>query len=338
VAGMFFVNYAGGFEAIPAVFKHHNTYCSYADTIMPQFLFAVGFALRLVMLRNREVLGVAAASRRALRRIGLLFLLGMAFYHLEWDSARWDGLLHPGWKPVTAASLWRDTFQTLVHIAVTSLWVLPVIAGSVRARLVFGVASGLLHLGLSAAFWYDLLHAKRVIDGGPLGFLTWTIPALAGSFAHDFVRTKGAAGSLRPLLLWGAGLMGLGYLISCLGGGGQLAAPPFFPPAGPVDLWAMSQRAGSLSYLTFAAGVAMVVYAGFVWWCDLRRGRSVVFGILGANALAGYLIHALVDVPFSWLREPQSPLWLALLLSAAFIAVSTFLVWLLNRRGWFLRL
>jgi uncharacterized membrane protein YeiB len=33
--GMFFVNFCGRFEVIPAVFKHHNTYCSYADTIMP---------------------------------------------------------------------------------------------------------------------------------------------------------------------------------------------------------------------------------------------------------------------------------------------------------------
>ena len=37
---------------VPAIFKHHNTYCSYADTIMPQFFFAVGFAYRLTFLRR----------------------------------------------------------------------------------------------------------------------------------------------------------------------------------------------------------------------------------------------------------------------------------------------
>ncbi|MBY0374472.1 MAG: hypothetical protein K2Q23_10790, partial [Bryobacteraceae bacterium] len=52
VAGMFLVNFLGGFAAVHPVLKHHNTYCSYADTIMPQFFFAVGFALRLVLLRN----------------------------------------------------------------------------------------------------------------------------------------------------------------------------------------------------------------------------------------------------------------------------------------------
>jgi len=35
VAGMFLVNYLSGFWACPFVFHHHNTYCSYADTIMP---------------------------------------------------------------------------------------------------------------------------------------------------------------------------------------------------------------------------------------------------------------------------------------------------------------
>jgi hypothetical protein len=33
VLGMFFVDFVGGLAVIPAVFKHHNTYCSYADTI-----------------------------------------------------------------------------------------------------------------------------------------------------------------------------------------------------------------------------------------------------------------------------------------------------------------
>jgi predicted acyltransferase len=338
VAGMFFVNYAGGFAAIPAVFKHHNTYCSYADTIMPQFFFAVGFALRLVVLRNRQRLGVPPAYLLALRRIATLLLLGIVFYHLSFDDKRWDGLFHPRWSASLPDSFWRHSFQTLVHIAVTSLWVLPVIASRGRTRFVFGVGSGLLHLGLSAWFWYPLLHEKRVIDGGPLGFLTWTIPTLAGAFAFDLWREKGARGSLRPLLATGAAMMLLGYGLSCLAAGGHLAAPPFFPPRASVDLWTMSQRAGSLSYLAFAAGFSLALYAGFVWLCDLHQKRSRLFAILGANALAGYLIHSLVDVPFSFARDKHATLPVALLSIAAFIAVSTFLVWLLNRRGWFLRL
>ena len=338
VAGMFFVNFAGGFAAIPAVLKHHNTYCSYADTIMPQFFFAVGFALRLVLLRNIGSMGGRAAYGRALRRIALLAVVALVFYNLSFDENRWFGLLRPSWTDWAVESFWRDSFQTLLHIAVTSLWVLPVIARPAMARLVFGIASALLHVGLSAWFWYALLNEKHVIDGGPLGFLTWTIPTLAGAFAYDLWKEKGAGGSLRPLLQWGALFMLIGYGISCVGAGGHVAAPPFVAPQTTVDMWTMSQRAGSVSYLTFAAGFSLALYAGFVWLCDLRQMKMKLFSILGANALAGYLIHSLVDIPFSLARHEHAPLWIALLVTSAFVLVNTCLVWRLNRRGWFLRL
>ena len=61
VAGMLLVNFLGGYAVVPAILKHHNTYCSYADTIMPQFFFAVGFAYRLTFLRRRESSGAWAA-------------------------------------------------------------------------------------------------------------------------------------------------------------------------------------------------------------------------------------------------------------------------------------
>ena len=68
VAGMFVVNFVGGLSAFPEVMKHHNghPYFSYADTIMPSFMFAAGFSYRLSALRRFAKLGVKA-SLRALR-------------------------------------------------------------------------------------------------------------------------------------------------------------------------------------------------------------------------------------------------------------------------------
>lgn len=37
MAGMFLVNFVGVFSAVHPLLKHHNTYNSYADTIMPHF-------------------------------------------------------------------------------------------------------------------------------------------------------------------------------------------------------------------------------------------------------------------------------------------------------------
>ena len=66
--------------------------------------------------------------------------------------------------------------------------------------LLFAIASGALHVALSYAYWYDLLQAKRVIDGGMLGFLTWSVPMLAGTLAYDLVAQREPARAIRPLL------------------------------------------------------------------------------------------------------------------------------------------
>ena len=46
----------------------------------------------------------------------------------------------------------RDWFQTLMHIAVTSLWILPVIRLKPIWRILYMIASALLHLWLSDRF------------------------------------------------------------------------------------------------------------------------------------------------------------------------------------------
>ncbi len=62
VAGMFLVNFVGSYPESPALLKHHNTYCSYADTIMPQFFFAVGFAYRMTLLKRLQAVGPRRAQ------------------------------------------------------------------------------------------------------------------------------------------------------------------------------------------------------------------------------------------------------------------------------------
>ena len=69
VIGMLLVNYFGGYTVCPQVLKHTHDYCSYADTIMPQFLFAVGFSLRLTFGRRMQTQGSAAAYARMIRRL-----------------------------------------------------------------------------------------------------------------------------------------------------------------------------------------------------------------------------------------------------------------------------
>lgn len=338
VAGMFLVNFVGGFAVVPAVLKHHHTYCSYADTIMPQFLFAVGFALRLVILRNAARDGAGAALRRAALRCLGLTVLGFVVYRLDGNFRTWAAMVAAGPLDILANAFWRSPFQTLAHIGVTGLWVLPVILAPARPRLIYAAVSGLVHLGLSHLFWYDLLHAKRVIDGGLLGFLTWSIPTLAGAYAHDVMAQRGAAGAMKPLLGWGTALMVTGYGIACLNQGGTLVPPPFIPPTSPIDLWTMSQRAGSLSYLTFAAGFSLFLYVLFIRLVDLRGWHSRLFATLGQNALAAYLIHLWVDDFVKPFAPRDAPWWWVLAAFTLFFGLTCAMVHVLNRRGLFLRL
>src|SRR6478735_2290569 len=82
VLAMFLVNLVAGYAAVPRWLHFEHTYCSYHDTVMPQFFLAVGFALRLAFLRRRQAAGAAAAYGRLARRgLGLL-LLGAVVYHL----------------------------------------------------------------------------------------------------------------------------------------------------------------------------------------------------------------------------------------------------------------
>jgi predicted acyltransferase len=369
VAGMFLVNYLSGFWYAPFVCHHHNTYCSYADTIMPQFFFAVGFAMRLSFGRRVMQQGVGAAYWHMVKRlIGLALVAIFITYQAgppwpdksihNWETLQQIGWWHAFW-PHAIKNTW---FQTLMHIAVTSLWILPVIRLSAIWRVLWLILGAAIHLGLSWKFnflWVNGVGAYEPsgIDGGPFGFLTWAIPTLVGTLACDIAlrETASGGGKFFRLFSWGLLLMALGYGASCLtrmydvpdhkvtkkeeqfaanpvlptkdqfktwfdnlkqkNWSKALAEPPLVPPPRSqvevtdpkrknddkyddrsfelreLNYWMMSQRAGSISYLTFAAGLSLVLYGLFYVLADMVGLRIGVFRTLGVNALVGYILH-----------------------------------------------
>jgi predicted acyltransferase len=339
VVGMLFVNFLGGYHVVPAVFKHHNTYCSYADTIMPQFFFAVGFAYRLTFLRRLATVGFLPAAAAVIRRNLGLILLGFVIYHLDGHVQSWADLQKLGVHGFFAHAFRREIFQTLVHIAITSVWILPVIAARAPIRVLFMIASAGLHLWLSWQFYFDWAWKTPVIDGGPLGFLSWTIPTLVGSLAYDVIAHEHDQPQVLLILTrWSIVLMGLGYGISCLGG--YMAAPPFVPPepGHAVDLWTMSQRTGSIAYLTFSAGFSLAVYAIFVLLCDRWGWQFAVFRIFGQNALAAYLIHPIVAGAVKPYLPNDVPAWYLAAGFGVYFGICTLLNRYLEKHSLFLKL
>ena len=222
VIGMLLVNYFGGYAVCPQIWKHTHDYCSYADTIMPQFLFAVGFALRLTIGRKLQSQGQDAATYlRIVRRLLGLVLVSLVVYNVGPRAENWNQLVEKGWIGALAEPMKRGWFQTLMHIAVTSLWILPVISSRAPVRILWMVGSGIAHVLLS--YWFNFVWcntAPNGIDGGPLGFLTWCIPALVGSLACDWfvdgiATGKSVGGTVTKAVVVSILLMGLGYIISC---------------------------------------------------------------------------------------------------------------------------
>jgi predicted acyltransferase len=353
VLGMFLVNFVGSFAAIKElapVLCHHHTYFSYADSIMPQFFLAVGFAYRLTFLRRAEASGKASAYRHTLKRNLGLILVGFVVHHLDGRFENWAKLDEVGVGGVLSTAFQRNFFQALTHIGVTSLWIMPVIAARPRWRIGYAVASGVAFHLLSAYGYYGWVLKRPGIDGGPLGFLTWTIPLIAGTLAHDALSATGRF-NVGRLFCGGVFLMLLGYGLSCLNqvtphnsvAGATswtvyVNEPPFVPPSHPTNIWTMSQRAGSVTYLTFGAGFALAVLSLFVVACDRGPLRIGIFRTLGTNALVGYILHDLVNEAVKPFFPKDSPLWFVLTGFGMSLAICYLFLRSLEKQRLFLKL
>jgi hypothetical protein len=265
-----------------------------------------------------------------------------------------------------------------------------VIAARPGTRVLWMLGSAAMFHILSEAWYYKWVNTPpNGIDGGPLGFLTWTIPLIVGTLAYDAMSSPHANSSPHApreepgeptealkqapvsrsetptkLILWSIALMLLGYGLSCLNHltppntpsefhwSRVLVEPPFVPPAEPVNIWTMSQRSGSVSYLTFGAGFSLAVYALFVLACDIGVGRifnpsgtegnSVlqlgIFRTLGTNALAGYILHDLVAAAVKPWVPKDSPLWYVAVGCGVFLAICYVLLRYMEKHKLFLKL
>jgi predicted acyltransferase len=373
VVGMLLVNYVGSFTVVPEILKHHNDYCSYADTIMPQFLFAVGFAFRLTFERRVQREGVRSAYSRVVRRLLGLALVSIVVYGASAPAETWSQLVELGPVAALAPALKRNWFQTLMHIAATSLWILPVIRSSPGVRIGYAVFSAVLHVILSWKFNFLWCNTSpNAIDGGPLGFLTWSIPAILGTLACDWISSQEIRTPWLKLITASLVLMIAGWAFSCgtrfydvppdrteeiddqklaenpvIPAGDQvvfrgLAEPPFCPPPPATErkwnYWMMSQRAGTLSYLTFSAGFSLIVFMLFHILCDKLHWELGLFRIFGTNALIAYILHSMVMGAVKPFVPRDSPSWYV----TATLLLTAGILWLfvrtLERNKVFLRL
>ncbi len=221
IIGMLLVNFFGSYNCCYYVLEHKHDYCSYADTIMPQFLFAVGYAMQLGAAKM-ALADPATRWKRIIRRFIGLSLVAILFY--SWDDGFkeiTERIQANGFMPTLGALAKRTWFQTLLHISVTGLWIAPVVGKSAGVRIVYMLFSGLAHVWLSWKFNFSWTHgldgSPGGIDGGPLGFLTWTSSAILGTFACDIMKSGMESGAIiRRLVGWGVAVAAVAWLVSSL--------------------------------------------------------------------------------------------------------------------------
>ncbi len=343
---------------------------------MPQFFFAVGFAFRLTFGRRAQTEGLASAYWHVVKRFLGLALVAIVVYDAPQVARTWQQFTeHGGWEAFRMAisSSVKTWFQTLMHIAVTSLWILPVIRAVRLVRIAFMVASAAAHVAISHWFYYDWVQTGG-IDGGVLGFLIWCVPTLIGTLACDAVIQPDGRPRLTGMIVWSIVLMAFGWLMSCgttlynvnetdapTAGNKMWAAdpvlpsrqrldthtlawaePPFVSPPPASDrkenYWMMSQRGGTLSYHMFAAGLSLALYAMFYIACDMWGWQLALFRTLGTNALVGYILHGIVDNAVSPFVPNDSPGWYVTAGFLVFFYVTWLFIRHLEKSGIYLKL
>jgi len=229
VAGMCVVNFLGGLQAVHPVFKHNNNYFSYADTIMPSFMFACGFSYRLAFLRRQNQFGTGPAYVHFIRRSLGLVLLSLMMFGFGDQFKSWSEMSPEKVSVFLAKLVKANLWEVLAIIGVAQLLIMPVIAAGPRVRAATLVAFAAVHLAISYLFNFDFVYGRpnrldgllhttgsTAWDGGCFGLLSWGAIILAGTLAYDAAVEATPRRLFASLLRWGVGLMAVGYALSCL--------------------------------------------------------------------------------------------------------------------------
>jgi Uncharacterized conserved protein len=363
IAGMVLVNNPGTWSAIYAPLRHADWHgITPTDYVFPFFLFIVGVAITLSLGKRVESGGGKSdVYRKIIKRAVLIFLLGLflatfPFYDFskgEWldlSSVRIMGVLqriavcylfaaliflHTNWRQQAAIAV----ALLLIYWALMTLVPVPGCEVTSFNDKACNLSAYLDRLILGEN---HIWRSSKVYD--PEGLLS-TIPAISTALAgvltgHWLRRKTDDYEKVSGFFFFGVSLLALGYLWSL---------------AFPINksLW-------TSSYVVYTAGLALC-FLGFCYWLiDIKgyRGWTKPFVIFGVNPLALFVgsgvmarILGLIKVSVAdggqmslqkWIFDTfflsiAAPINASLMYAVAFILVWLFLMWLLYRKGIYIK-
>ncbi len=284
IVGMIAVNFLGRFAVTPAFLKHWRVGFTFADSIMPMFLFAAGMGMFMSFRRQAESDGSRSARLAVVKRCFFLLLIGVVLYGVP-------GIFEKG----IVFFLRRIMWDALTHIAFASILAMVVIHKSaywrVGAAVIYLLTFQLIsdHAGYGSWVW------ERSLDGGPLGPLSWAFPLLLGTLMPDILKQKPSRISWM-CLGWGVGLLLLGYLLSFN--------------------WQYSQRRMTCSYSIAATGLSFLIYLGLYFLADILKRPLPHLSTFGKNSIAIYVaLHILIIPQIFFAKDIPAVLVVELLLA-----------------------
>ncbi len=307
------------------------------DFIFPMFLFLVGVSIALAIVPRREKGGdKPALCRAALWRAGRIIALGilinvLAAWLMPGRDMRWPGVLQRIGVCFAAAGM--------LAIYLPRRWWPAIIACLLAVYTLVLVAGGPLDP------WVNI--ADR-IDTAVFGHYVWDFNPATGQ-GHDPEGLPSTLGALATTLLglW-AGIRLRGKRIRPLIGAGLVLA---------LAGWALSpwlpinKNLWTPTFVLWTAGWSMLVLVAFHWMMDKQAWPA--FGRrFGVNAIAAYAGSEIMQILLpatgakQWLYGPLSgfitpragPYVASLAFAVLFVAFWWIIVWIMDRRRWYLKI
>jgi len=348
LASMVLVNDPGSWDHIYSQLEHATwNGWTFTDTVFPFFVWIAGVSLTLSFARRVE----RGDSRRALflhvaRRAALIFLVGLflnGFPYFHFDHIRYLGVLQRiAICYFIGAGLFlilkvRGLIATLIGLLAT-YWLLMMLVP------VPGCGAGSLSQDCNLEKYVDGIFLtghmwSQTKTWDPEGLVS-TIPAIAtmlfGILTGYILRLHEAPARRTVWLL----LQGIALLIA-----GEV-----------MNIWLpINKSIWTSSYSVFMAGLASLVFGVCYWIVDGKKWQrwSAFFRIYGLNALAVFILTGMIgrllgiiyigsETLEGWVYrtafEPlASPINASLLYAIANVLFYFLLIWIMYRRGWFLR-
>jgi len=275
IFGMILVNYLGYFEKIPETMKHPHYGMTFANTIAPFFLIAVGMGFRMSLKNKIEEYGRRRSYLTAAKRYLVLIITGIVLYGPDPVCGMWDAL---------------------VDIGFAGLLTLPFILSKKWIRILLAFLYLMIYQSIFAFTGYGEWTMKYSIDGGPAGILSWASILFFGTVLMDELQEQSRNKFITRSLVMGALLIITGYALSLLN---------------PPELWQFSQRSMTMAYPLLASGLSFVVFVFFYWLCDIKKIEIPHLTLLGMNPLVLYILQNILIEFHGEYLDKNSAVWIA---------------------------